>query len=940
MESFPNKRPPNWVARTSNSFYNLINFIFLTVILSIILSVVGNWIYSVIALPSYMTDYLTRLKQAIEWGISNPVIVILIALILILLRSGADIYRRGEVPLSEKKLELRYLKYVIKETEHHTLKGIPTNLIPEDTKLDDVFTPLWFRFNQPMVAHPLTMAEINAVKPFTEKEKERLIEEKNKGWQYKEDDKAPNKINLDELWHLLSKDNPIAVIRSYPGMGKSTLLQALRLHFARSSVDQMQSKRLNYYLKHLGQLPLLGRFEQPLLSINNKSSIIPIYLSLGEYANELTKDSNLPLSLYLERCLNKWDSRFYKFLNKCLLNGRCLVLFDGLNEVIHHREQVQNEIKKLINYYSISIQETPTFNRYLITSRIAGYNPHNFTDYLHFTIADMEYEQIEHLLDGWFKSILNNQLRRIGDIQEQQKNEIENELEREKKNFLNIIKDDKNRSIRDLASKPLLLTLLIQMYQSKIKLPTQRVELYRIITSMLINKHQDAQGHPVISVEKALRFLGPLAYWMQENQKTLARSSEVKAQLAMMLDMSSSSSDEIANLIETFLLQISEAGGLFVYRTEDDLGFSHPTFQEYFAARHMLSIMKNDLEALVAKARRLDDLWREPFLLAVAYLSYDNYQDYNNPRKASEIIAELFKFPPHVDIKSKAHDLCLAALCVIEAKPFTIDDNVEKHIVEHLHETYQEAFQKGDLDICEQICETMNEWLLNLRGSDNYLSPLQELLYMKGAYTLLPIITKQPHTLLPIVYNHLNSGQNESIDIAVDQDLHLLAKTVCYELTTIGSNHSKGYKTILDMLSSLPVSSVNEIKFMLRMIEETENEQIRQACVAAIKKADPFAAQGKDMLDAWNWVCNTSFTSEPEIIRALQIMAEINFMPIYCACVTVLKNVNPSTSEARCLLELWNWICYTYSKENIFGIDTRAICKSTSYVTQEEFNEK
>jgi hypothetical protein len=38
------------------------------------------------------------------------------------------------------------------------------------------------------------------------------------------------------------------------------------------------------------------------------------------------------------------------------------------------------------------------------------------------------------LLDGWFKSILNNQLRRISYIQEQQKNEIENELEREKKN--------------------------------------------------------------------------------------------------------------------------------------------------------------------------------------------------------------------------------------------------------------------------------------------------------------------------------------------------------------------------------------------------------------------------------------------------------------------------------------------------------------------------
>src|SRR5207244_478121 len=119
-----------WVVRTSGSLYTLINFFISGVVLGVAVGLFVNWVYSVIKLPPYLRIFVVFLKQAIELGLANPIIVVLIGFTLFLLRLLARHYHRGFIPLlSDKELELHYLNCMVKETEMHALKEIPTDLI-------------------------------------------------------------------------------------------------------------------------------------------------------------------------------------------------------------------------------------------------------------------------------------------------------------------------------------------------------------------------------------------------------------------------------------------------------------------------------------------------------------------------------------------------------------------------------------------------------------------------------------------------------------------------------------------------------------------------------------------------------------------------------------------------------------------------------------------
>src|SRR5207237_10550617 len=136
---------------------------------------------------------------------------------------------------------------------------------------------------------------------------------------------------------------------------------------------------------------------------------------------------------------------------------------------------------------------------------------------------------------------------------------------------------------------------------------------------------------------------------------------------------------------ENFLSRIRELGVLFVQRTGEYFGFFHRSFQEYFAARHILNQIKGDpddwIPQLVTRARRSDDLWREPFLLAVAYQSGED------ETVARKILSTLLTLSPQVVFTKWTHDRLLAAECLIEAKPLTIGAALEKQIAEQLLQT-------------------------------------------------------------------------------------------------------------------------------------------------------------------------------------------------------------------------------------------------------------
>jgi hypothetical protein len=87
------------------------------------------------------------------------------------------------------------------------------------------------------------------------------------------------------------------------------------------------------------------------------------------------------------------------------------------------------------------------------------------------------------------------------------------------------------------------------------------------------------------------------------------------------------------------------------------------------------------LPELLQIARRSDDLWREPFLLAVSYQSGED------EIIAQHIVDRLLDVPVGSSLENVAHDLLLATECVLEAKSLTIGRTLESKIAKQLFDT-------------------------------------------------------------------------------------------------------------------------------------------------------------------------------------------------------------------------------------------------------------
>lgn len=711
------------------------SLIWCTVILGIILNLFATWLFT-----PWSTDFK---KLPIGWAIQYPLVILFIGITLVLL--DIIIYLGSSLPsaISKKKLKEHYLKRMVLETETLALRGIPAGLIAEGVQLDEVFIPLLFRPNRPLTDYPLTEGEMSYYRDklkegLNTEELERLLFDAEKSWQLKES----AKISIDDLWQRMSIKQPAAVIQGFPGMGKSTLLSRLTLHMARRSLG-----RSDPYMPQLLDPPL-----------------IPIFLSLGDYAYEFANAPGLSLSAYLNIALNRLNIQDVNLLlYKHMKSGECLIMLDGLDEISDSeiRYRIQESIKTFILEQRSTSEETSDFNRFLITSRVAGYDQMAFPEYPHYVLAELSAEQVEDFLPRWCRA----NVRRYYDstvISQSEKNEaIAQEAARMANALSSAIRDQ--QGAHDLAENPLLLTLLAVMQQNSIELPKQRVELYHAVTLTLLENRNIAKKLAIIPEAQAMQRLGPLAFQMQEKGNSFASGSEVIASLKQAVRIEGGTDEDISLEVKNFLNRIRERTGLFVQRTGDYYGFFHRTFQEYFAARFMLNKIKRDsasaINELVNKARRRDDLWREPFLLAVAYESG------KDSVVAGEIIRSMLATPQYADLESREHDILLVSECLIEAKTLSIDTELEREIAEQLLDTYETALQNQRFATCNQIETMMRRWLLGL-PKEAYRPPILAVLYNRSSdiqrvnrshaiLTLLATLFGQQVPYPPVVFKTL-----------------------------------------------------------------------------------------------------------------------------------------------------------------------------------------
>jgi formylglycine-generating enzyme required for sulfatase activity len=400
----------------------------------------------------------------------------------------------------------------------------------------------------------------------------------------------------------LLQNNPGLIVLGSPGTGKTTWLKYLALQLAREQGETLGLK---------DRLPLL--------------------LSLSTYATALA-EKDVPLNQFL--------ADFYQTLGftlpldgliqATLAQGKALLLLDGLDEVADPdlRHLLSN---RLIDFFTIQQQ---LGNKFVITSRPAGYEAVRLLadGLLECTVTPLDTTQIDLFVQQWAAAL----------AQQSPTKEAADTAVAPKDHLLILLAE--NKAVQELATIPLLLTILLLIQRQGVLLPQRRVALYDLYLRILLHDWQKARSldRPIgsqLSVEATLQILAPLALWMHETspQHSLVKTGALKRQLISQLTNAGQANPEHAT--DQFLQEMQTATGLLQATGPDTIGFLHLTFQEYAAALALARLGDTDLKPLqtTLQAKLAQPGWHEVVLLTLGILALVEYR----PETANALIQSL-----------------------------------------------------------------------------------------------------------------------------------------------------------------------------------------------------------------------------------------------------------------------------------------------------------
>lgn len=426
------------------------------------------------------------------------------------------------------------------------------------------------------------------------------------------------------------------LILGEPGAGKSTLLDWLILVFCeeiRQPALQSVGDLLPIYLP----LRACAADDRPLADLMGDAALLPLSLTPPE-----------------------------NFFADRLKAGRCLILLDGLDEVVDQaaRDRVAEKIKRLMRAY-------PN-NRYIVTCRTAGWEegllPSDFTRLI---IRDFSESDTQRFVAGWYRAIRTQEvLVRVGLSEEGRRRalaESERRADREAQSLIDAL--ESNLGLSDLARNPLILSLIALVHSRRRDLPQGRAKLYQECLEILLDvwdredKDLDLSGLSLKAKETVLR---QIAYEFHSRGLTEATGEELERLIAPLLPALD------CTLSPTqVLLQIEERSGILVTRALDRYTFAHRTLQEYLTAT-VLAMPPDRYDQLLAHLR--DEPWREVILLYAGLIG-----------DATPLVQAILRQPDD----EASNMLFLAGQCLVE--DVSVDDAVRSQVVNTLEQAFQET---------------------------------------------------------------------------------------------------------------------------------------------------------------------------------------------------------------------------------------------------------
>jgi len=374
--------------------------------------------------------------------------------------------------------------------------------------------------------------------------------------------------------------------------------------------------------------------------------VTPIHVVLRDYGAATKKDSCSILQFIQRTAVSKYqlESPPLGTFEYLLLNGRVVVIFDGLDELLDtsYRQKISGDVESFCSLYpSVPV---------LVTSREVGYKeaPLDEEKFEIFRLGSFDDDQVKDYVDKWFLA-------------------TGSELEKERHDKVEAFIQESN-VVPDLRSNPLMLALLCNIYQGEGYIPRNRPDVYEKCADMLFERWDRGRGIEVsLPFPSRINFMMYLAHWIYTNE-TLQGGVTERLLIAKATDYLCpryfEDRDEAEKAGCDFIQFCRGRAWVFTdtgtMKEGDSLyQFTHRTFLEYFTARH-----------LVRNSRNLDDL-QETLVPKICKREWDvvaqlafRIQDKQTEGAGDELLSTLIKESHKTQGSEKGNLISFAVRCL------------------------------------------------------------------------------------------------------------------------------------------------------------------------------------------------------------------------------------------------------------------------------------